>query len=255
MVRQNLRYAFPEKSLTDILKIEQAFYKHMCDSFLEMIKSLGMSEQEMKNHMVFNNPEIFEPFEKAHKSVILVCGHYASYEWMMSLGYHIHHKGYAVYAPLGNKYFDRLVQKIRSRHQAFLIPRKQATATIKQHKEEGVLGMYGLASNQTPSAKYAKYWRPFLGVRVPVFTGAETLAKTLDMPVVFFDVQKVKRGYYQTTFTLITDAPKTYNDFEITDVFTELLENQIRNRPEYYLWTHNRFKHKDKNPSPTAVIK
>lgn len=69
MVRQNLRYAFPEKSLTDILKIEQAFYKHMCDLFLEMIKSLGMSEQEMKNHMVFNNPEIFEPFEKALKAL------------------------------------------------------------------------------------------------------------------------------------------------------------------------------------------
>ena len=178
-----------------------------------------------------------------NQSVHLVCGHFASYEWAMSLEYHLEHKGYAVYKPLANEHFDKLVGKIRKKHNALLISKYDTKKELARHKKEGIMAAYGMAMDQSPQPYRAKYWRPFLGVTVPVFTGVETLAKQLDQAVIFLDIQKVKRGYYTATFREITATPNEYPDFKITDIFTEMLEAQIRKQPEYYLWTHKRFKH------------
>ena len=247
-VRSNLELAFPDKAKAELDIIEKKFYSHMCDLFLEMIKSMTISKAEIQKRFAFKNLELIRHFEQKNQSVILMCGHYASYEWMMSLGYEIKHKGFGIYMPVANKYFDRLVQRIRTRHGAYLISRFEATKVIKQHKQDCLLAMYGFASDQSPSSKKAKYWRTFLGVNVPVFTGAEYLAKELDHAVIFLDIQKKKRGFYETEFKLITDNPKSLPDYQITDIFTEMLEEQIKAKPEFYLWTHKRFKHKDKMP-------
>lgn len=248
VVWQNLRLAFPEKPEDELKDIEKKFYSHMCDLFMEMIKSLSISKSEIQKRFTFANMDLIRRYENENRNVILVCGHYASYEWMLSLGYEIKHKGFAIYTPLANKYFDRLVKKIRMRHQAFLLSRYTAIKDINTHKVEGLLAMYGFASDQSPRVKKAKYWRPFMGVTVPVFTGAEFVAKKTDCPVIFLDIQKVKRGYYNTTFKVIADNPNEFPDYQITDIFTEMLEEQIMAKPEFYLWTHNRFKHRDKAP-------
>ncbi|WP_038263636.1 lysophospholipid acyltransferase family protein [Zhouia amylolytica] len=248
VVRGNLKLAFPDKNEIEIRIIEKKFYHHLCDLFLEMIKSLSISKEEMQKRFKFKNIEVLKAYENQNKSVVLLCGHYASYEWLMSLGYQIRHNGYAVYQPINNKYFDRLVKKIRTRHGAFLISRYDTTKTILQKYREGELALYGLAIDQSPMPSRAKYWREFFGIEVPVFVGAEKIAKGLNCPVLFLDIQKIKRGYYETSFSVISEEPKDLPDYEITDRFTELLEAQIKKKPEYYLWTHKRFKHKDKAP-------
>lgn len=248
VVRKNLELSFPEKSAEELYEIEKKFYRHMCDLFLEMIKSLSISKKEIQKRFQFKNMDVIRHYEEENRNVFLVCGHYASYEWMVSLGYEIKHRGYAIYTPLANKYFDQLVQKIRMRHEAYLLSRYTAMKDIKEHKENGILGMYGFASDQSPSAKRAKYWRTFMGVTVPVFTGAEYLAKQTDCAVIFLDIQKVKRGFYETTFHVIADQPNEFPDYEITDIFTNMLEEQIKAKPEFYLWTHKRFKHMGKEP-------
>lgn len=248
IVRNNLTLSFPDKSPQELFEIEKKFYSHMCDLFLEMIKSLTISKKEIQKRFKFINMDLIERFEKEERNVILVCGHYASYEWMVSLGYRVRHKGFAIYTPLANKYFDKLVKKIRMRHEAFLLSRYTAVKDIKKHKEEGILTMYGFASDQSPSPKRARYWRTFMGVTVPVFTGAEYMAKETDCAVIFLDVQKVKRGYYETTFKLIAEQPNDFPDYKITDIFTTMLEEQIKAKPEFYLWTHKRFKHMGKMP-------
>ncbi|XLS30977.1 lysophospholipid acyltransferase family protein [Flavobacteriaceae bacterium M23B6Z8] len=248
VVRRNLELSFPKKSSKELSEIEKKFYSHMCDLFLEMIKSLSISKKEIQKRFRFKNLELIRHYERENRNVILVCGHYASYEWMVSLGYEIKHKGFAIYTPLANKYFDKLVQKIRMRHEAYLLSRYTAVKDIKKHKEQKILAMYGFASDQSPSPKRAKYWRTFMGVTVPVFTGAEFMAKETDCAVIFLDIQKIKRGYYETTFKLIADKPNEFEDYEITDIFTALLEEQIKAKPEFYLWTHKRFKHMGKEP-------
>lgn len=249
VVRGNLELAFPEKNKDELDRIEKRFYTHMVDLFLEMIKSMTISKEEMLRRFQYTNIELLHKYEQEGKSIIMLAGHYASYEWLMSLGYVIQHEGHAIYAPLSNKYFDRLVRRIRSRHNAFLVSRYKAIETIQSHLKNNTLAIYGFANDQSPQPHKAHYWRPFMGVTVPVFTNAERLAKKLDMTVMYIGVEKVKRGYYQATLKLLSDDPKSVPDYKITDEYTDLLEAQIRKDPAYYLWTHNRFKHKDKVPA------
>ncbi|MEM9685478.1 MAG: lysophospholipid acyltransferase family protein [Bacteroidota bacterium] len=248
VVRTNLELAFPDAYLKTLRAIEKKFYRHLCDVFLEMIKSMHISEAAIKRRFVVKNPDVIQKYEAEHRSIILMCGHYASWEWMMSLAYHIKHKGFAIYMPIMNRYFDALVKKIRMRHKGFLISRYKAKQTLIKHKEEGLLAIYGFASDQSPRPGKAYYWRPFMGVNVPVFTGAEMLAKRLDYVVVFCEIEKVRRGYYEAVFKVLAEDPKAFSDYQITDKFTVLLEQQIKNKPEHYLWTHRRWKHRDKMP-------
>lgn len=241
VVRKNLKTAFPFKAEDERLSIEKKFYKHFCDLFLEMIKSYGMSEKEMKKRMTYTNLEIFKESGIENRSVILMCGHYASYEWLLSLAYNLNHKPYALYTPLSNKYFDRLVQKVRTKHKSFLLSRYKASVEMKRHRDQGLLCCYGFAADQVPNNNKS-YRRPFLGLRVPVFTGAERMGKQLNAVILFANIQKIKRGYYQTTFELLSANPTEMPDYQITDMFFERLNQQIYKQPEYYLWTHNRFK-------------
>jgi lipid A biosynthesis acyltransferase len=241
VVRKNLHTAFPFKSEAELNTIEQRFYHHFCDTFLEMVKSYGMSEQEMKKRMVFKNIEVLKKYESEERNIIIMCSHYASYEWLLSLAYYLQHKSYALYTPLSNPYFDRLIQKIRMKHHSYLLPRYTAHREMKKHKDEHGVYCYGFAADQIPNNK-KNYRRPFLGLNVPVFTGAERLGKALNTVIVFAKIEKLKRGYYQTTFELLAENPNDYVDFQITDAFFEHVTRQIYDKPEYYLWTHNRFK-------------
>jgi|TARA_B110000211_G_C14079859_1_gene553993 KDO2-lipid IV(A) lauroyltransferase len=247
VIRENLKRAFPNYDSKALAEIEKNFYSHLCDLFLEIIKSMGMSKKEMIKRFQIKNIDVLTQFEKENKSVFLMCGHYASWEWMMSLGYHMKHKGYGIYTPIRNPYFDNLIKKIRSRHDAYMISKHTAALEIKRMEGNNERGVFGFASDQSPRPKKLTYWRSFLGVQVPVFTGAERLAKELNIPIVFAKINRIKRGYYEVEFKLLTSTPKEIPDFGITDIFTEWLETQIKEDPSQYLWTHKRFKYAKKN--------
>ncbi len=249
MIQRNLSLSFPKMTDNERLNIERSFYRHMCDIFLEMIKSLTLSPKSMRKHFKANNPDVLKKFSDNKKSVIVICGHYASWEWMMSLANQIGCPIYGIYTPLSNIYFDRLVTRIRKRYNAFVINRYKTYETIKQHYLDKHVAMYGFASDQSPYPNEKTYWRTFMGVKVPVFTGAERIAKEFDIPIVYADIKRVKRGYYEVDFRVLTDSPKTTKVNEITDKFTEWLEEAIRRDPTQYLWSHNRFKYIDLAPN------
>ncbi|WP_452221177.1 lysophospholipid acyltransferase family protein [Lacinutrix salivirga] len=247
-VKENLDLVFPNKTEAEIIEIRKKFYHHLCDMVVEAIKSLTISEAEMKKRFTFTNVEEIHKHEKNNKSIVLMCAHYGSWEWIFILQKYINHKGYAVYKRLANKYFDRLVKRIRAKYNSHLITTKETFEVLTKAKANNELTINGFVSDQSPKPWKAHYWRPFMGIRVPFHTGAELLAKKLDMAVVFFAVKRIKRGYYQTSFTTIAEDAKAFPDYEITDVFTELVEQQIKEAPQYYLWTHKRWKHRDKSP-------
>ena len=242
VVKDNLRLVFPKHSFSQLYKIEKAFYNHLCDIFLEIIKSYGMSKKEMIKRFKIKNIEVLKKFEKDNRSIFLICGHYGSWEWMMSLGYHIIHRGIGIYRPIKNPYFDRLIKKIRSKHNAQMITQKNAIEIIKENELKRELGIYGFASDQSPRPKNKTYWRKFLGIIVPVYSGAERLARELNIPVVFSKINRIKRGFYEVEFMLISDNPKKIKENEITDTFYNLLEKQIHEDPTQYFWIHKRFK-------------
>ena len=248
VVKANLDLVFPEKSEKEKQRIMKAFYHHLCDMILESVKSMTISESEMIKRYVFTNVEEIHKLEHAKKSIVLMSGHYGSWEWIFILQKYINHKGYAIYKRLANKYFDRLVKRIRARYNSYLITTKETIPILVKAQEEGQLTINGFLSDQSPKIDKAFHWKEFMGIKVPVHTGAEMIAKKLDMSVVFFKVKKVKRGYYETTFQTIAINPKDYKDYEITDMFLKFVEDQIQEAPEYYLWTHKRWKHKDNVP-------
>lgn len=246
VVFDNLKLCFPNKSEKELKHISKKFYHHFCDMMLESIKSLTISEAEMKKRFTFNNIEEIQQHENNNRSIVLMCGHYGNFEWIFILQKHMKGKGYAVYKPLANKYFDALIKRIRAKYNSYLITTKETIPTLIKAKRNGELTINGFAADQSPKFNKAFHWNTFMGINVPIHTGAEMLAKKLDMAVVFFAVKKIKRGYYETTFKTITTTPKTYENYEITDMYLKLVEQQIIEAPEYYLWTHKRWKHRDK---------
>ncbi|MEC8599389.1 MAG: lysophospholipid acyltransferase family protein [Bacteroidota bacterium] len=242
IVRSNLMIAFPEYEVSKIKEIEKKFYSHFCDIFLEIIKSMGMSKAEMLERFNVQNIGILKFFEKEKRSIFLICGHYSSWEWMMSLGYHIKHKGYGIYRPIRNRYFDRLINKIRRCHNSEMIPQKKAVEIIKSKELKKELGVYGFASDQSPRPKSSTYWINFLGKKVPAYSGAESLSRDLNIPVVFSKINRIKRGYYNVEFKVISSFPKNTKKSMITNTYTKWLEKQIFEDPSQYLWTHKRFK-------------
>lgn len=255
-VKENLSLAFPEKTSEELRQIRKRFYSHMCDMFLEMVKSISISEEEIKKRFDFTNKEEILRIREMDKSIILMCGHYASYEWMNALQlFGIDYKGFGVYKKVKNPYFDKMARDIRGRYDGILIPTIEATNTIAENEKKEIKGVYGMVADQSPKLNRAKYWLDFMNKKVPVFMGSEKLAKDLDMAVVYLHVVKLKRGYYQASFINITDFPSDEPDFKITRTFFDLLEKQIKNAPEYYLWTHKRWKHKfDTTPGEKYVI-
>ncbi|MFD2540847.1 lysophospholipid acyltransferase family protein [Lacinutrix gracilariae] len=248
-VMYNLRLVFPDKTEKERITISKKFFHHLCDMILESIKSLTISEKEMKKHFTFTNVELIQELEKTDKNIALMCAHYANFEWIFILQTYVKRKGYGVYKRLTNKYFDALVKRIRARYNSYLITTKETIPTLLESKKTGELSISGFVSDQSPKAKKAFHWNDFMGIKVPVHTGAEMLAKRLDMSVVFFGVKKIKRGYYETSFKTLAINANDYKDYEITDMFLKLVEEQILEAPEYYLWTHKRWKHKDKVPA------
>ena len=246
-VRQNIALALPHLSEKERIQIEKKFYSHMCDMFLEMIKTMNISQKEIDERFKFSNLETYQELEKKGKSIALMCAHYASYEWVLSMNKHISFKGYGIYKQIANKYFDKLVRTIRSKFKAYLITTKQTKATIEKNTKAGVLGVYGFASDQTPRWSKRLYWHRFIGIETPIHTGAETLAKQYDMNVIFLRTKKIKRGYYEASFEVMTEDVQSIPNYKLSEDFMAKVEQQIYEHPEFYLWTHKRWKHKKKD--------
>lgn len=248
-VKENLNLVFPKKSETEIKMITKKFYHYLCDMILESVKSMTISEKEMRKRFAFSNLEVLKDLEQKERSIILMCAHYGSWEWIFILQRYLDHKGYAVYKQLSNKYFDRLIKRIRARYNSYLITTKETIPVLQNAKDNGQLTINGFVSDQSPKRDKAFHWNEFMGIKVPCHTGAEMIGKKLDMSIVFFGVKRLKRGYYETTFKTLAEYPKDYKDYEITDAFIKLVEQQISEAPQYYLWTHKRWKHRDKVPT------
>ena len=254
VVTQNLILVFPEKSPKEITQIRKKFYKHLCDMFMEMIKSLSISKKEMMKRFTIIEPQTFKELQSKNKSIIVLMGHYASYEWAIAAQFVLDFPIVGVYKEIKNKYFDRLAHKIRGRFDTRLIKHRNVIKEITRDKVHGKICAYGLLSDQSPKLKNALYWTNFMNIKVPVITGGEVLAQRLDLPVMYLQVEKVKRGYYQAKFIKITDTPKNCENHYISRKYLSLLEEQIYNNPEYYLWTHRRWKHHNAKRPKGAII-
>ena len=249
VVRDNLALVFPDKLETERLSIEKKFFKHMCDMFLEMIKTMGIRHKQLQKRFVFTNLEVLHQLEAQNKSIMLMFPHYASWEWVIALDAHIKSKGYAIYLPVQNKYFDKLVRDIREKFGTTLITTKTTKEIVTRNRRANQLSMYGILSDQSPMMSKAKHFAKFMEIMVPVHVGAEEMCKRLDLPAVYLKVEKIKRGHYRGTFKLLSERPNDLPNYNLTEAFLSEVEQSIMEVPEYYFWTHKRWKHRNKVPT------
>lgn len=247
VVTNNLNLVFPDKTEKEILLIRKKFYKHVCDMFLEMAKTMTISKKELKNRFKLLNPDAFKSLEALDKSIILMYGHYASWEWSIQLQNDISFKGLGVYKRLANKYFDKLVRNIRSKYNTELISTKETISTITENQQKGIKSITAFISDQSPRLTKDVYWSRFMGIETPCFTGAERLAKNLDLSIAYLKINKVKRGYYEAEIITLAENANDYENYKLTEMFLSEVEKQIHEAPEYYFWTHKRWKHRKLN--------
>lgn len=246
IVRKNLNNAFPDKSIRSIKKMEKAFYRHLCDYFVETVKTLRLSDEEVKKRMKFENPEMIERLTSTGKSCIVSIGHYGNWEWVTSIGLHLTSNlmwGF-VYRKLHSKAFDRLFLNIRTHFKAHAIEMRSVVRQIIRFQNQGEVMVSGFLSDQRPGRNQDKYWTSFMNQQTPVQTGMERIARRMGNSVIYLDIQKVKRGYYVGKFFLITPDASEEIENSVIEKYIRKLEESVMREPAYYLWSHDRWKFK-----------
>lgn len=244
VVMQNLRNSFPEKTEQELITISKKFYRHLADLFIEILKLQHMKASEIKKRYRLKNPELFDKIKDEGRSSIAVFGHYGNWEWVTSLPLNIKYKILAAYKPLANKYFDQYLLKIRSQYGIELFPMISTGRILYRYEEAGINTLTGLVADQRPPKNEIQYWTKFLNQDTPLYLGIEKLSHKFNMVIIFFHIDKIKRGYYEVTPEIITDEPAKLKTYEVTEKHVKLLEEEIKRRPELWMWSHRRWKHK-----------
>lgn len=245
IVLNNLKLAFPNKKKDDLLKIRKQYYKHLMDLMVETIKAISISKKEILKRYTYKNPELLDKYANEGRSIALLSAHQANWEWMAALPLKTKSNVFGTYTLIENKFINNLIKNTREKFGVQCFESKQMVKTIYKNVSKNIQGAYLLISDQSPMLSKKMYWSHFLNVKVPIHTGTETMAKKFDLVVINWSTTKIRRGFYQTEFKLITDKPKEEENFYITNKYIELTENQIKKQPSFYLWSHNRFKHKN----------
>lgn len=244
VVRTNLQNSFPEKTKEELKKIERKFYRHLADLFIEVMKLIHMGEDEMKRRFVFNNPELIERLLEEKRDLIAVLGHYNNWEWLTILSAMTRYKTISIYKPLHNKYFDNLINHHRTRFGMVLSPMSSIARELALSRKQGINTLSAFISDQTPAKDEIKLWMKFLNQDTPVYTGAARIARKYDMAILFFRINKVRRGYYSVDIEMLLEHANSVSENEITEIHVRKLEETIRANPEFWIWTHRRWKHK-----------
>lgn len=246
VVRTNLQNSFPDKDIEEIKSIERKFYQYICDYFVEEIKTLRLSHKQLLKRMNYFNQQEFLDCIEEFGGVVLLIPHYANFEWIIGMGA-IMKDGdlpVQVYKPLRNKYFDKLFRHIRSRFGGHNVAKHSTVRELVKLKRNGVKMAVGLISDQNPSGNDARYWTNFLNQDTVFMDGAERIAKMMRFPVLYCDLERIKRGHCNMTFRLITKYPKETAEGEITESFARAIEKTIYRNPPYWFWSHKRWKHR-----------
>ncbi len=240
----NLVTSFPEKPEEELLNIERRFYRWFCDYIAETVKLLTISRSEIRRRMVFKNPEVIDRCVAEGQSCAVYLGHYCNWELVTSLPLWVSDRAQCgqIYHPLENKQFDRLFLRLRQRLGAVCIPMNETLRRIVEYGREGRPVVIGYISDQVPFWWNMHHWCDFLHHDTPVLSGTERIARKLNHAVFYLEVNRVARGRYEAEFRPITRAPREMAEYEITDIYFRMLEETIRRNPEYWLWTHKRWK-------------
>lgn len=244
VVRENLRTSFPEKSEDELRKIERGFYHFLCDYLVESVKLMTISRENLKRRMVFKGTELIDQCIEEGQSCAIYLGHYCNWEWVTSLPLWFTPKARCgqIYHPIENEAFDRLFLRLRQRLDALCIPMQDTLRKVLEFRRIGQPVVIGYISDQKPHWVNIHHWVDFLHHDTPVLTGTERIVRKMNHAVFYLDMRRVRRGYYEAELKLITRHPQEVKgEYGLTDIYYRMLEQNIKQAPEFWLWSHKRW--------------
>lgn len=247
VIDENLETAFPELDKDEKRKIRRKFYFHFTDLFIESLKNGLMSNSTFKKRFQVKNIELVEQFVRENRSIVILAAHQGNWEWTGAIALYTKVPVYGIYQKINNPYFDRFIHKTRGKSGMHLVPTFKLRDVLEENQKNQHIGMYGLVSDQSPMIKKTKHWHTFFGREVPIHTGAEELARTYDMGIIYLSIQKIRRGYYVASFETFQPQVEGSSNYSIMEAYMQKVELEIMEQPHTYLWTHRRFKHAKKS--------
>ncbi len=244
VVEKNLENAFPEKSRNELTEISKRFYRHLCDLFVETLKTTHMSPAEIARRFDAEALADYDRLFSEGRDIVTLCSHYNNWEWFSSIGMATQFKTILIYKPLKNKYFDKFLLRLRTKYGVHVTPMHSILRELVVSRRDNIRTMSGFIADQAPPKEEIAFWTTFLNQETGFYRGAEKVAVKYDMPVVFINIAKIKRGYYRLECRLITEHPREEPPDRIMSEYAEMLEGVIKAKPDYWLWSHRRWKHK-----------
>jgi Kdo2-lipid IVA lauroyltransferase/acyltransferase len=243
VVIENLKNSFPEKSDSEIRVVAKRFYRHFCDLTFEIIKLHSMNEKDFRQRLNVKNITLFDQLYEQNRSIVVLTMHYNNWEWSSCIPLYMKHTPLGVYKPLHNRKYDAYINANRERMGVNMIPTHMVLRRILESQRHHELFLLWLAGDQTPPV-FHDSWFTFMNQDAMFYPGPATLSSRFNIPVVFQKIEKIKRGHYETTFELLIENPAGLGETEIMEVYIRRMEELIRKQPEFYLWSHKRWKHK-----------
>lgn len=239
----NLKNSFPEKTEKERIAIAKAFYRNLSDILLEALKGFSMNKEAVIRRYRFLNPEVMNKWFDSGKDIISVGAHYTNWEWGIMAGpSQMKHFTIAFYNPLMNKFIDSYLRRHRRKFGTELIPTIDVKTAFTEERDKPTTYFFG--ADQSPSNLKMAHWMTFLNQDTACNKGMEFFSRRYKLPVVYFDVQRVKRGYYTVNLIELTSDASSCTDGEITEKYMRTLESIILQKPQDWLWSHRRWKQK-----------
>ena len=243
VVQNNLKNSFPDKTESELEKIKKKFYRHFFDIIVETIKSVSANKYFYRKHITINNIELLDKYHKKNQTVVLALAHFGNWEWgNIRLSIESKQKLIGIYKVLNNDFFNTLMKDMREKFGTEMVSMENTFRYLVKNKNE--CKIIGLLADQSPIKNESNYWTHFLNQETSVYLGPEKIAKKFNYPVLFCSMKKVKRGHYEVFIEELCTNPEKTTEGEITSLYLRKMEQTINENPEYWLWTHRRWKHK-----------
>ena len=243
VVRENLATCFPDKSKHERRKIERQYYRHMCDLLIEGAYNLFASPEAIKRRYRLTNRQLVDRYYEQGRTVVLMSAHYGNWEYMVSsLNMQLLHHGIGVGKPLDDKSVASFITRRRTRYGTQVVDQSDVRQHVAFYDRYHVPCALMMLSDQSPSNPHKSYWTQFLGRDTAFLYGAEYFARKYNYPVLYYSVRKVKRGYYEVTFSPLCERPEEVPQYTIVERYVRRLEQEIQAAPQYWLWSHRRWK-------------
>jgi KDO2-lipid IV(A) lauroyltransferase len=241
VIRDQLEKVFPDASDAERRAIHKRFLKNFCDVLVEVLKSVSMSESDMRARVQIVNVDVARRHLDAGQSVMLVTSHLCNWEWLLhGVALHLGYPVDAAYKPLHDQWAERLMLKVRSRFGARLVPAKELLADFLRRR--GVVRAVAMNADQAPVSTDKRYWTQFLGQDTAFYVGAEQIARATRLPVLYVRVRRIRRGYYEAELQPLWDGRETAAPNSVTERYARACEIDVLERPADWLWSYRRWR-------------